>query len=154
MRNKITFTNKRFIVPKIVMMSIFMFSFVISGNDYDKVLVRSFSTEAASHMIFKTMDEVNVTYWDKDYIRVHTNIKADKIRPQMMSHFVQMDVFDFEVAHQGDTMTVSTFGQEKVVYMNGVEVSWEVDYQVFMPTYITIETKRRASDFIFWAASE
>ena len=136
----------QFAVPKIFILSFFLFSFVISDNINEKTIIQSMDVSQTSHVIFKTMDEVNVEYWDKDYISVQTNIRADKIRPQMMAHFIQLDVFNLDVHQGNDTMMISTFGQEKLVFMNGVEVQWEVDYRIFTPSHVIIETKRNAND--------
>ena len=113
--------------------------FAYAQNQATLVLGIAQEIEDAKELVANLNGEITSTTWDKDYVHVEMRIKANDINLEIAKYLISMERFCMR-AYQFDNGSVVLFmpNYELPVYINGVKLSEETSYQIFVPEGVTV----------------
>lgn len=99
----------------------------------EKTLVKSVALEASANLTVALPGTVEVQEWDKDFIRVTTNLKVENMNESIVKQLVIVGRYNLETATEGQTMVITMPKIANLVTVKGVLLKEVLTFEVAAP---------------------
>ncbi len=130
--------------------SVILFLLLISNqiwgqNEPILNLVTTLKSEGANQMIFEPKGELEVSFWNKEYLQLSIQIDSSDLRREQIKAMVPLGFFKPKTVLEGTCLVLKMPGIERSTLFNGKEITWKIRYTLLLPN--SIQVIRKVNEF-------
>jgi hypothetical protein len=114
----------------------------------EKTLVQSINLNGYVAVATVLNGDVEVTEWDKDYIRITSSIELENSTEVILERLVSVGRYALESADEDGEVIIRMPKAAKTVNLRGQELIEKYSFQISVPKNISVRTEIPASDGI------
>lgn len=117
-------------------------SLSINGQQIEKTLVKSFNLKG-NNVVFIDVDaNVTINEWTQDQMRIIMRVSLDNGSDMMLKSLVKVGRYNLESALEEDGLKIYVPGLNRQVKLrSGVELIEHLDFEIYAPANVLIQTK-------------
>jgi len=99
----------------------------------EKTLVKSVALEASANLTVALPGAVEVEEWDKDFVRVTTNLKVENMNENIVKQLVIVGRYNVETATEGQAIVITMPKVANLVTVKGVSLKEVLTFNIAAP---------------------
>ena len=99
----------------------------------EKTLVKSVALEASANLTVALPGAVEVEEWDKDFVRVTTNLKVENMNENIVKQLVIVGRYNVETATEGQAIVITMPKVANLVTVKGVLLKEVLTFNIAAP---------------------
>lgn len=136
---------------KLSKLSSALFTFLLLGNlifaqSSERTLVKSFSAQDVTELVFDVSGPVVVQEWKGDLVRVQMKVSLENGHDRLLKSMVAARRFNLISKNENGVLVISTPSLDKKITIGGKEIIEVVSYTIQVPENISVNIPNEVTD--------
>lgn len=126
----------------ITLLFLMVFCTAIGIAQSQKTFIKSIPLEGSQTVSLATAGNIEVTEWDKDYIRITTTVEVLNFSEDILKRLVAVGRYSIETENKDGVLVVNMPKVTTQVTIKGSQLKEVFNYQIEVPKNVTVETAK------------